>query len=770
VIVVSNQNEAPEPATTTQENVANDNAQVDLQIGVMHGDAYFYHTREDSPEENYRVGRNYLDSGAQRQAERLISAAFMSGHRTAEVAYYWSLAILSGRSFDHLEAQDLRCLGSAFQVSRTANGSAWHDALGVVARLVRCLYKHDTESERGTTEFSTEFTEALAEFGKLDTDRRAEIDRHLDSILAGGIQERLDVDQSEAVRANRLGNGRRHRAWKFFEPDPHQPELRRPAPVTIAVGDRVLAGLGGLMTTAGLTLLMLVVVTGEPIWTCLPLLIFAAGVSWATSVRWRDMHRARRLRARWAARLPVADGGGREDLDGQEHADDLRELVDLEFDFFRPWRREDRKTWDAVVDGIKNTLCRELIDTYEPDTPVQNVSWLIRWYARRTFAAWQMDDLPDYRDGLRKSPRDRTTFIVAVLLAGMGAVVELVSVFRLNWSLSLGAVALLAIGGAILMPAWTSIHLEWRRYFVEADEFAVRHDEQILAYRHMRRVLQNRPDDSEMTQWLEYDKAYVKMLAMREYRLTNRDVFAFATMSEARSGCRRARVLYGPPRYSTYLLSIFLLTTSGVRQITVELNFLTGEIRNERRMTFRYAAIASAWITEIGVRLDAPPAEADVGENPGGSSTPAITIARLANGRTLVISRAFKLSLVNNQLVRVNVETYDRGMMNLEHEDPWRLAELALDVSGITTALRFLEAVAAEGKDWVARESRRRARRMNSLFSTPDTEQPASFRGASSNSTSAHNGHSGTPAGRRNMHGNQSQAKRANPAPGEVGQ
>src|SRR5689334_592225 len=86
------------PTGGQQSNVAQDDAHVDLQVGVMHGDAHFYRVASEAPAEKYRVGRNYLRGHAQQQAEKLIGDAFMGGHRTTEVAYYWTLAVLSGRS------------------------------------------------------------------------------------------------------------------------------------------------------------------------------------------------------------------------------------------------------------------------------------------------------------------------------------------------------------------------------------------------------------------------------------------------------------------------------------------------------------------------------------------------------------------------------------------------------------------------------------------------------------------------------------------------
>jgi hypothetical protein len=83
--------------------IAEDDAQVGTQIGVVHGDANFYKIAEGaSPAEKYRVGLNYLNGNMPRQAEKLIREAMMNGRQSTESAYYLALAILSGRSFDQL--------------------------------------------------------------------------------------------------------------------------------------------------------------------------------------------------------------------------------------------------------------------------------------------------------------------------------------------------------------------------------------------------------------------------------------------------------------------------------------------------------------------------------------------------------------------------------------------------------------------------------------------------------------------------------------------
>jgi hypothetical protein len=75
-----------------------------------------------------------------------------------------------------------------------------------------------------------------------------------------------------------------------------------------------------------------------------------------------------------------------------------------------------------------------------------------------------------------------------------------------------------------------------------------------------------------------------------------------------------------------------------------------------------------------------------------------------------VISRTFLLSLVNEQTIEVVVDNYD-GLIDEAIEDKSQLDNVALDSSGVAVALQILEAVAAEGREWIARERDRRNRR-----------------------------------------------------------
>jgi hypothetical protein len=143
---------------------------------------------------------------------------------------------------------------------------------------------------------------------------------------------------------------------------------------------------------------------------------------------------------------------------------------------------------------------------------------------------------------------------------------------------------------------------------------------------------------------------------------------------------------------------VFLLTASGVREVKVDLDFLEGEVHNERRNAFRYESLASASVSETGVRV--------------------------ANDRRFVVqttndqepleverlrSRTFRLTLVSGEDITVVVENF-KGLSDPVLENESELLNIALQSSGVAAALHILEAVAAEGPDWISREQERRKR------------------------------------------------------------
>src|SRR5262249_5584075 len=130
-----------------------------------------------------------------------------------------------------------------------------------------------------------------------------------------------------------------------------------------------------------------------------------------------------------------------------------------------------------------------------------------------------------------------------------------------------------------------------------------------------------------------------------------------------------------------------------------------------QRTSFRYDALASAQVAEAGVKFAGERRHVLLIGDDGFQVTDKTD--------SLVLSRAFRLSLSNGQDITVLVENFD-GLVDTTVEDKHQLVDVALDTSGVAAALHILEAIAAEGGEWIDRERERRARRWRDWLRGPN--------------------------------------------------
>lgn len=126
-----------------------------------------------------------------------------------------------------------------------------------------------------------------------------------------------------------------------------------------------------------------------------------------------------------------------------------------------------------------------------------------------------------------------------------------------------------------------------------------------------------------------------------------------------------------PWRYTDYKIIVFLLTADGIRQVTYDLSTEDGDIQQRDRQSYRYDAIASveASVAEDGYR------------------------------------EAFKLHLVNGKDITFKAADPLLVEWNPEDDEAAALHSATEDATGLRNTLRILEGVAADGKEWIARES-----------------------------------------------------------------
>lgn len=688
-------------------NEASGHATIGVQ-GVVHGDVTIYEVAPgDLPDRKFEVAKNCLAGDMPRRAEKLIGELVEAGHVfdvpssgliPTEVAYYWTLAVLSDRPVDMLDAERFHDFDAACGIARRYPPDEWSQAQGITVRLVGCLL----DRERTGTLDSADVETVFADYDRLPGERREEISLHLELILTGVIQDHIEDGSAELVRERRTGDDRENRVWKFFEPVPAEPrpmEVRTP---DFAVLSRTMAVCGIVMGGAGI-LLSLVILGLESITSALlcGLLLVVGSV---LAGRFGPDRFPRRY-SPFPARRQVPEW-----TFFKAH---VMRTVAREFGKHAPASTIQRSRWTMATHRRRTQLVNEFTNLYgDLDEERDGINWLIAWYAEEAADEWDGGRLDDPVNAL-----PRIAVFLGLLLTGGTGLFVLYQVLAFQPRIAnvtgmwiLGSVLLLA-GGRV------DVRLVARLSRARAEtESRRRLEAEQRAYRERCELLRDRPGDTEMVRWLDYDKRHLKSLAMNEYGLGNRDVLAHATLTEATRFARRARVRNGPPRFSAYKVWIFLLTATGVRQVTFHLDFPTGIAKDQTRRVFRYDAVTSARVVEAGYRFD------DGHRKP--ILPPAEQHERLPES-AVVLYQAFRLTLNNAEHVEIVLENLDARNLQPTGEVPDGAPP---DVSGagdLVGALRVLEAVAADGREWIAQAKQRHGRRLRNAAGVPPQNRSA---------------------------------------------
>ncbi|WP_394621407.1 hypothetical protein JNUCC0626_20595 [Lentzea sp. JNUCC 0626] len=674
-------------------NVAQDGSTVGQQNAVNYGETTIHHTstyhvnKGDPPQRRYEVARNFLEAGVSRMAEPLFEALLREDYRTTECAYYYVLSVLSGRSFGDVDSDLFRKVHEARKIAQSLPHDEWQRALALVWRLMRVVRtevegEHHRDDTRPVPRDDLE--DVLAEFGALRPERQDEINQHLSSIQRGVMQAKLNTAYAHRVVSQRMSGNRVARAWKFFEAEPARPRRFEAAdtPAEKKAWNHAVAGwLVVLLGVFGSF-------SGAPAGVLLALpLVLGGGILLIH-------HGGRRDGATLWAQLrssQISPGQNQPEARSPGHwvqsdfVKEVHRIVDSRFSDARPHVAGD---WPTYTSGVRAYLKRRLVELYgNARVQASEVSWLAWWHARQVAKGWNTSDLT--RIDIRPAARDVLLFRVGVGLAIAGLVVLIAAGAG-------GAAVVIAIAGYFAAKGSKRI-LGLKAMSTHARAF----DDQLFAeenqgYEEWVRLLADRPSDSEMARWLAMDKIYLKNDLVRRNHLTAHDLVTDVVMNEGADGAKRARVLHGPPRYSKYEVQIFLLTQSGVREIRLDLDFLTGDARNERRTVFPYQSLAHARMVESGFR-------ATRGEGDGVRE-----VERLRGHK-------FCLTLVTSQEITVIAENF-RSADDAVIEDDTELFLVALQTSGIDSGLRVLETVAAEGSDWIARDKARRAQWVQDFY------------------------------------------------------
>jgi hypothetical protein len=674
--------------TVSTANTASGNATVGVQVGTVLGDIRYETPPDASPEKKFEVAKRCVEGKMTPRAKQLIEEALEGELVTPgsaeplvnEVAYYWKVAVLSDQPYEVLEKEDFAALRRAGWLCRNGPADEWGNAHRVVTGMVACLQA----KERTGTFDTTALDRLKSALDRLSIERRTEIYRHLDPILSNVLGDRQEADVARVAREQRMEEDRERRVWKFFEPEPERPRPRVPRQVDFGLFERTAAGCGAALAMGGLILTFSLVaragVTGA-LTTGGVLLVSVFLVSWFGPEQ---------LPARYSALYPKRPRP--EPTDFSAH---VEWTARRQFAKNAPRSAAQRAAWSLAVRKPRGRLVQEIVDLYAepaPRTP-RAVDWLIAWYAEEAARRWAA-----HEPGDRWSPV-KLVALTAGITGLVGAWYQAMTVmWDVQGSISLAAMLWLLSGVALLALGQVDVHLvRWYADAVDRLEADRILEEETDAYEERVALLADRPDDAQMARWLDYDKIHLKTLAMNQYGLTNRDLIAHAVLPEAATSARRARVKGGQPRFSAYNVWVFLLTVSGVRQVRIRLDFPTGAASDQRRTAFRYDAIASAQVEEVGVRFD------------DGRREVALPLAAKEKAEVrrwaVPIYQEFRLALVNRDTIDITVDTFDSAVLEQLLDEPDVPRPDLADLAG---ALSLLEIVAANGVTWLEQVQSRR--------------------------------------------------------------
>ncbi|MGO8959822.1 MAG: hypothetical protein ACLQFR_21005 [Streptosporangiaceae bacterium] len=715
----------------------------------------YYVPPSQTPAAKYLKAVAFLAGGAGRRAAALIAEAadglFGSAgasrdqpgvqgpvSRTA-IAYHWILAIMSGRAFEQLTRRDLTDIDRARRIADTDERGALPDAYGLLCQILDKLRAGDAAASPVTVDC-----------GDVTAEYRAQIYRHLGTMLMGRTTEQSEAALAASATAPGVNVERAARAWKYFEPVPAEPRRRADHKPVFPWQDRLLAVAAGVMWLVAVPLAIGVLQErGAVRAIILSAVILLASVVTMLSriaelaamerIADRDGDFGERHVGRYSRRVatpasdevPVDPGDDAEAERARRTRVRLSRFtrlvanrIDEQFAKLTPVSPTARLRWTKETTGPRDSIRNEMLLLYG-DTAARPgaVNWLIDARVSEIGEAIKRGTARAYRQQMQP-------WTGAVLGFALGAVVGVVAWGYAAYLVLIqrpvqGAIALVLLGFAVVLVALSrfDVYLVGKRRLpkdrADADQ---RYQADLTAYKQWQGKIADPPTDHQVANWLDLDKIALMKRFMTQPGMSGQDVLAHATLIEPGPGCVGRRLPNGPPRYSAYKVTIFLLTRAGVRVAAVTLDFLTGEALDPVRRAFRYDTIMSARVQVDGIRYaagsrNATPAPAFPSANGQNGLSGGQDIFRRNVDGSVILRQDFRLSIKDGEGLRFLVENFEAvdaspggGAAEPEHpEDPVNLLDLALDTSGVGPALELLEVVCGHGDPWVQEQIQRRS-------------------------------------------------------------
>ncbi|WBB47293.1 hypothetical protein O3597_19340 [Verrucosispora sp. WMMA2044] len=674
--------------------------------GHIHDGVHNYYVApDDLPEKKYKVAVRRLDGGMSRAAEQLLAEVLATSYGDRPGVYYhYLVAALSDRTLSALDERHQQALGNARRLvaegaapsGESADDSRDRKRLGSLVTLIDLAVRI---SDPATDASRKEATGAdLEETGKAYARLPEEHQRHLDGLLAGPVKDEMFRRIANRVREQRSGDvlDRRSRVWKFFEPDPAEPRelggiLAPPSRGTTLAR---WAGLGlGLVGVAGVVAQL----GSLGAFSTMTYALALAGVGALVGgyARWQRQHHRTLLiihRERFYGRTALA---------GEADPEVMRAAVrTVEAGFFASFAPGQQTSWSRMTTGLRHSLAREFAHLYdESDLRNGHLVWLARWHAWQTRDAWGTRRLEAHEETYRERPLLRRAERLGVVLLAVAALLVLAPLLTDGGAES--AFPFLAAAGVTLL--WRSQPLLWARqsaYRALGREQAERYRAERAEWESWCAVLRDRPTDQEMAAWLAQDVLVFKADMLRERGIRPSEVACALELATGAPGASSARLVYGPIRYSRYVLTLFLLTATGIRYFRSELDFTNGDLHGSSRRSIPYGGLREVEVTEQSVRR--PVLTAATPQYGGaGASAPAEPASE-------VHVRQRRFVVRTDTLGTIDVELGDFGELRDGREPEGLVARLVLDSTGVNDALDVLETVVVDGSSWLTKELNRR--------------------------------------------------------------
>ncbi len=652
---------------TNVSNLADGSAIVGAQAQVIHGDVYNYVVRQGaSPKEKYEVGIRYLTIGVRPIALQWIGQAIAERHDTSEVWFHWLLALLSDRTSRQLSPEDISQLEALEKDPVVYQHDPWSDGIRAVLQLLNVI--------RSPSKDPGPFIDAL---DQLHPDQKNPVFRHLSVFLQGPKGDRIWQDAVEAAKAGRCAKGRDKRAKYFFYLRPAAPHRRQVPQAAVSSHDRLMVVIASVTFVLALLGIAWVLATHVSIAGLAGILIGCGGLCLAAA-NWTEFRWQARRRAEYH-QLVAPD---RSTVPPQQLSR-LATRIDERFDWYLrkyPPKKADVTSWLSATRGIRNQLRDEIAEIYrDKRVKVEQLNWLIThevWLLAKRWDGGTFYDPPQHES--RLNPMALWGGITATVIGGLLAAGSLLSAEPVGGFIAL---AIIVVSGYRGVRRWTSISLAQRQAAADEAESKRKYAERQADYdAYLAKFDALQPRDQMMAEWLEHDKKVILEYALKYFSLKRSDVVSYAILENPSSPYKRASVRNGPWRYTRYKITVFLLTANGIRQVSYELRTNDGDIQQlNDDLCYPYDAIT---LVAGGRREDGNRQEFHL---------------HLESGKILT----FRVATALTALATEDYETEDV----FSETDIKVLSTATGNSTGIENTFRILRGVAADGKEWIARES-----------------------------------------------------------------